>query len=166
MAFAPDPIARLIARLPAPDAVAVDAPDQHFAMMAELAWQIVAAPDRVCLADTPEARLVESERLVPGTAGFVAWYLRHVARPPEDAPALAALAAQLTAPYRDEWDAVWRAIEARRQTDGSFQPWPRLTVRESIERLRRESRRSGRWFDRLADIALLPSLWVLAAAGS
>ena len=166
-AFLSEPVARLMARLPAPapDTEAADDAEQHFAEMAGRAWEIVAPADRICPAGTPVERLVETDRLVPGTAGFVAWYLRHLTRPAEDAQALAAVASQLIAPDRAEWDAIWQALETRRRPDGSFQPWPPRTVRESIDRRRIEARRSGRWIDRVLDVGLVPSLLVLRVAG-
>jgi len=166
-AFLPEPVGRLMARMPAPaaDTEAADNSQQHFAEMAERAWQIVAPPGDFCPEGTPVERLLEAERLVPGTAGFVAWYLRHVTRPAEDGEALAALASQLIASTRADWDALWEALETRRRPDGSFHPWPPRTVRESIDRQRIEARLRGRWIDRVVDIALAPSLLVLSAAG-
>jgi hypothetical protein len=38
-------------------------------------------------------------------------------------------------------------------------------VREAIEQRRIEARLSGRWIDRLVDVALIPSLMVLTVVG-
>jgi hypothetical protein len=103
---------------------------------------------------------------VPGIAGFVAWYLRHLS--PADVDhhdGLSRAAALLVETHRARFDAVWTAVDDRRLPDGGFRPWARTTLRSHLEGWRAEWRVSDRWVDRLGSYLLLPSLAVLSLAG-
>lgn len=167
-----DEVAALLSMLPAPSAgeYAARNAGEHFAEMAAHAWELATEPEGICLNSDPLDRLAEAESRVPGTAGFVAYYLRWL--PPSgdavdsavDRTALAREADRLRAPYRTEWDALERALHARRLGDGTLSPLEPLTLRERLEAFRSELLAGGR-MDRLAAAALLPSLAVLAMVG-
>jgi len=111
-------------------------------------------------------RLETAESRVPGTAGFVARYLRIVPAPAEGQDAeLRAMAERLSAGQRDEWAAIWRGVDAHRRPDGTFTPWAYRTVREYLELRRAESQTSNRWMDRITGALLLPSLVIVRVAG-
>ncbi len=167
-AFLPEEVSRLIARVPAPrpGEYAATNGNEHLAEMAAAAWETVAPPELLCVEGTPVERLRDRETRVPGTAGFVAWYLRNLR--PEDVEYyddLSRTAAILAEPYRAESNAVWRAIEARRLGSGEFQPWGHHTVREYLEAWRAEAHASEHWFDRIGGYLLAPSLMALSIAG-
>jgi hypothetical protein len=166
--YAPAPIARLMARMPpaAPGSYAATDPVEHFAEMAAAAWEIVASPDGFCIDGPPTVRLADAERTIPGTAGFVGWYLRHPEMASQDpAGALGAAARGLIRPWRAEWEDVWHALDARRSSDGRLAPWAAPTLREYLEARRRDARASGRWSDRVFGLLLTPSVALLAAVG-
>lgn len=168
----PDEAASLLSKLPAParDEYAAKNGGEHFAEMAAQAWEMVMEPEGVCLHADPIERLEEAEARVPGTAGFVAYYLRWL--PPAgtgaesgiDRVRLAREADRLRAPYRAEWDAFERALDARRAADGTLSPIEMPTVRQRIEALRSALLAGGR-IDRIAAASLLPSLAVLTMVG-
>jgi hypothetical protein len=163
----PREVGELMARLPAPNPDEYAATDrgEHFAEMAARAWEIVKPPDDVCVDGTPADRLRDADQRVPGTSGFVEWYLRHLPADFEGRDDLAALAAKLRAPLAPQWDALWQAIEARREPGGGFTPWRPRTVRQFIEAQRADALASGRWIDRVTGALLVPSLLVLSAVG-
>lgn len=166
-AFVPDLTARLLARLPPPhpDEYAATAATEHLAEMASKAWEIVSPPGPFCTMLSPVESLIEHERRVPGTAGFVMRYLDFV--DPLYVPLadqIEALARDLSAGYRSESDALWEAVEARRLPDGTFRPWGHSTVREFIEARRHHARTMG-GAHRVEDFLLQPSLIVLSLTG-
>jgi hypothetical protein len=167
--FLPDEVAAVLAVTPAArrGEYAAKNAHEHFGEMAFKAWEVVASPDNVCLMETPTERLRSNEALVPGTAGFVLWYLRFMPAPDEanGRQTLAGVAAELSAPARSQWDALWRALEARRLPDGHFPPWTYSSVRQFIELRRRGARADGGVLGNAASVALLPSLGVLTLAG-
>ncbi len=131
----PREVGELMSRLPAPspDEYAATNRGEHFAEMAARAWEIVEPPDNVCVDGTPADRLRDAEQRVPGTSGFVEWYLRHLPAGVEGRGDLAALAATFRAPLAPQWDALWQAIDARREPGGGFTPWGPRTIREFLE---------------------------------
>lgn len=165
-AFLPAEVAALMVRVPAPaeGELAAKDPGQHFAEMAAHAWLIVAPPPNdVCVDGTPADQLERAEARVPGTAGFVLRYLK-VVPPPDDAQRLRELADRLSAPQRNEWNAIWRGVDARRRIDGTFEPWTARSIREQLAARRAELWISGNWIDRTAALAILPSLAIVTAA--
>jgi hypothetical protein len=167
-AFMPDVVARVMAVLPAPapGEYAATNPGEHFAEMAAGAWELVVAPDGICVEGTPLELLRSAEARVPGTAGFVSWYLQNpTLASTEVAGELRPLADQLIAPHRAEWEALWRALNHRRLPDGAFTAWRAKTVREHLNDQRASARGSDNWIDRLASFALAPSLGVLMVLG-
>jgi len=163
----PREVDELMSRLPAPnpDEYAATNRGEHFAEMAAKAWEIVEPPDNVCVDGTPADRLRDAEQRVPGTSGFVEWYLRHLPADVEGRDDLAALASKLRAPVAPQWDALWQAIDARREPGGGFTPWGPRTVRQFLEAQRADALASGRWIDRVTSALLVPSLVVLSAVG-
>jgi hypothetical protein len=167
-AFLPGAVAPLLARMPPPAATEYAATNrrEHFAEMAATAWQLVVPPEGMCVEGTTEETLRAAEARVPGTAGFVVWYLRRVS--PADAAradTLRTMAAQAIAPHRAEWEGLWQAMDARRRSDGTFDPWRVQTVRQYLEGQRAAARASGLWMDHVGSVALAPSLLVLSIAG-
>jgi hypothetical protein len=166
-AFLPAQVGALLAQLPSPaqgEYAATD-PGEHFSEMAGAAWQVVAEPLGVCVDGTPLDRLEEAERRVPGTSGFVVWFLRHMRERVVEAPALGARADALAAAHRTRWDAIWQALDARRRADGTFEPWRHQSMRGFLERQHTAMTQSPHLLDRLSGHVLLPSLWLLSIAG-
>jgi hypothetical protein len=119
----------LLRRLPPPDpdTYAAKNDGEHFASMADAAWRVVVEPEGMCLAESPIEILIRLERSVPGTAGFVAWYLRSGAFDDSTVAARDAVLAEaerLTAPHRPQWDALWQRLEDRRQPGGILTATP------------------------------------------
>jgi hypothetical protein len=112
---------------PAPDEYAAKSDIEHFAEMAAEAWTVVAGVRDACLMDGPADLLRDAEQRVPGTAGFVAYYLATGAFADDSAAmSVTSLAAEMIAPAaRPAWQALWAALEARRQPDGTLLAWPR-----------------------------------------
>lgn len=130
-AFLPEDASRLLARLDAPAEreYAATGEREHFAEMAAKAWEVVSQPAGMCVDAAPLERLRDAESRVPGTAGFVAWYLRNLRKEDvEEFDPLIQTAALLAAPYRAESEAIWKSLEARRLPDGHFQAWSHQTV--------------------------------------
>jgi len=147
---------------PSAEQYAAKSPGEHFAEMAASAWEFVTPLFEVCFVDPPADRLRDMERVVPGTAGFVAWYLRQPALAElRDRAPLLAVADELAAPLRAEWEPVWRALAERRQADGTFVPWPAPTIRGRLEADYHDARGSDSWLLRLYAMALRPSLAVV-----
>jgi hypothetical protein len=173
-ALAPEAVAELITRLPKPhpDEYAATDPGEHFSEMAANAWRIIRPPDALYCTDAPTTLLRNAEARVPGTAGFLTRFLAvqsdetlsHV----EELPALRALARDLSAQTRPQWDAIWTHVEAQRRADGTLAPLPRQSISDDIATHRRLARTSGRWHDRVIDWMLWPSetlarLWMTHA---
>jgi hypothetical protein len=166
-AYLPEQVSRLMARLPRPREGDYAATNQseHLAEMAAAAWEIVAPPESFCLEGTPLERLRAGDARIPGTAAFVAWYLRGLSPlEVEDHDALSEAAAALVAPYRTEWEVLWRAIDKRRLAGGGLRPWPRRTVREYVQAWRTGSLASQNRVERIGGYLMTPSLIVLSAA--
>jgi len=165
-AFFPAEAGQILAALPppAPAEYAATNPGEHFAEMAATAWAIAALPEGMCLDQSRLLRLEDAERRVPGTAGFVARFVRRLPPQDDDDEELRAMADRLSAPQRDDWNSLWRAIDARRRPDGSLEPLGPRTVREWID-AQRATASSGGWIERIAGASFVPSLIVLAAVG-
>ena len=161
--------ARLLAKLPEPaaDEYAAENPHEHVAEMAATAWEIVTDLDNACVDGTPLGRLRDAERRVPGTAGFVGWYLRDSSLGPSQQRAeLAKLADELSAPQGEEWNAIWSDVEARRQRNGTFKPWEPMSIRQLLEADQSAYFASSRFIDPLAAIAMAPSIMLLKLLGA
>jgi hypothetical protein len=166
----PREVDALLAHLPSarPTEYAAKNSGEHFGEMAARAWEIASPPRNVCVVGSPVERLRDTERAVPGSAGFVAWYLRNpVLRDVDGREQLLAEAARMTAQQRAEWETIWTALERRRLADGTFEPWRAMTVSEWLESTRLSEWRSGGWLGRLDGVAMLPSVAVakLLSAG-
>ncbi len=164
----PEQASRLIARMaaPAPGEYAAKNVGEHLAEMAAMAWQVLIPPEAACIDGAPASRLLDAESRVPGTAAFVSWYLRILG--PEDVESheeIARTAAALAAPYQQESDVLWKALEDRRLPGGHFRSWEPLTVRGYLEGRRFHARVSRRWLDRVEGYLLMPSLLILSIAG-
>lgn len=158
----PEVVDRIVRRVAAPEPTEYAAKNagEHFSEMAGEAWTIVMPPRELCLVGSPVDWLEDAELRVPGTAGFVVWYLRHPSI--RDVPArdsLLAAAAQMTQPLRDEWETLYAALEQRRRVDGTFEPWPREPLAAFMQRAYRDET-DRRWYTAIRYL-FLPS--VLAA---
>jgi hypothetical protein len=160
-------VENLMARLPHAESTEYAAKNraEHFGEMAAKAWEIVSPPDGICVDGTPVDVLRKVEVRVPGTAGFVAWYLRQPSLGVEEGrDELSALAAELSAPQRAEWDALWQALESHRRPDGTFEKWRYSSVRAYLEVQQSVARSVGGWFGRGQAILLVPSLAIARLA--
>jgi hypothetical protein len=156
-------VENVMARLPDPASTEYAAKNraEHFGEMAAKAWEIVSPPDGICIDGTPVEALRKVEVRVPGTAGFVAWYLRQPSLGVEEGrDELSTLAAELSAPQRGEWDALWKALESHRRPDGTFEKWRYSSVRAYLEVQQSVARATGGWFGRSQAILLVPSLTI------
>lgn len=93
---------------------------------------------------------------MPGTAGFVLYYLRRLPADLDGRAELAAAASQLGAPAAAEWAALWKALDARRRPDDTFVTWGG-TMHEHLEALRRQFAASGGMLDRVASLWMWPT---------
>lgn len=167
-AFLPEQVAALMARMPPAtgSGTATDSPTQHFAEMASNAWELLIEPEGLCVDGTPEERLRHMEAYVPGTSGFLLWYLRHPQLAgTERATQLRPIAAAMAEPFMREWTTLWEALEAQRTADGTFRRWPAPTMLSVIERHQSQIRASGRWWDVASSYLFEPSRLLLRAAG-
>ena len=166
----PQIVARLMREQPAPkrEEYAATSPVEHFAEMAAKAWNVVEVllPREYCALDSPLDRLQRLERDVPGTAGFVAWYLAEPQLAALDgADALRVEAERLIGDRRDDWAALHAALRTRQETDGTFKVWPRYSVREYLERRRAHVHLAGGFNGRLEAAQITASLSLLTLAG-
>lgn len=162
----PDVVGPLMARLPAPhpDEYAARNDGEHFADAASGAWHLLTLHTLgVCLADTPAGMLRLAEDRVPGTAGFLIWFLDQpeLAEHPDRAE-LWETAEQLIAPYRSEWGPVQDAIAARRREDGTFTPWPAFRLAERLKDSYRRDRDRGNWLVSVAARLTLPAIGIVS----
>ena len=137
----PDVVARIITSVgkPANDEYAARNAGEHFAEMAGQAWTVIIPPRDVCPIGSQVEWLHDAEERVPGTAGFVVWYLRHPAMrgvPVRDS--LLAVAEQMTQSRRAEWEALYAALEERRNDDGAFTPWPPQALAAYLQEVHRQ----------------------------
>ena len=162
----PEIVARLMPGSPAPaeEQYAAKSPVEHFAEMAAKAWSVVELllPHEYCALESPVDLLRRLETDVPGTAGFVVWYLRDPAlAAAEGMDALRNEAERLVGDQRDGWTALHAQLRARQLADGTFPAWPRYSVREYLERRRAHVRLAGGFGGRLEALQLTASLSVL-----
>lgn len=167
----PDRAARLLNALPTParDQYAATNRLEHFAEMAARAWDVVDVlrPEGFCPAGTAAELLRSAEIAVPGTAGFVAWYLRHPKfRAADGAIELEHEAERLLAPQVAHWRAIWSLLEARRSPDGTLQPFERpANLRDRLELRRAYARLEGGLGGRIESAQLTMSLALLRVSG-
>jgi len=167
----PDHTARLMHSLPAParNQYAATNRAEHFAEMAARAWDVVSvlAPDGFCPVGTPAELLRSAEAEVPGTAGFVAWYMRHPKfRAAEGAIELEREAERLLAPHVAEWRAIWSSLESRRRPDGTLQPFERpASLQDRLQLRRAHARLAGGLGGRIDSAQLTLSLALLRLSG-
>lgn len=166
----PDIVARLMRgqRAPAPGQYAATSPVEHFAETAAKAWEVAVLlmPGDFCRMESMASILRTVEQDVPGTAGFVLWYLRNpVLAATEDADALRKEAERLVADRRADWEPLYAALRERQLPDGAFPPWPRYSVREYLERRRAHVRLAGGFTARVEAAQITASLSLLNLAG-
>jgi hypothetical protein len=154
----------LLARLgePREGSYASTDPGEHFAEMASEAWDIMMPADSTCWALDTAARLQQAESDVPGTAGFVAYYLRS-GLPAPGRDTLLAVADSLIAGDRTQWEQLWREVEFRRHADASLRPFERLSIAASIRDDIARLRESGKPWYRFYALLLQPSLLLASA---
>jgi hypothetical protein len=170
----PQAVAGLLGRIPRPVSYEYAATDpvEHFAEMAGQAWSVLVPPFEMSFSiGNPIDRLREFEQAVPGTAGFVVWYLRQpVMHEVGGRDTLLAEANTLIKPYQAEWEAIWNAIESRRVTSPAssreFVPWPRMAVAQLLEEQRDGLQVvADPWLGRYAAVTMWPALTVSRVAG-
>lgn len=158
----PRKVAALMRTLPPPHEATYAATSavEHFAEMAAEAYRVVVFdPDaiEICLEDTP---LRLAERDVPGTAGFVVWFLRHLDPAAVAAPGYDALLEEATALRGDPspWEPIYAALDAQRLDDGTLAPWPPPTRAAAIRDLHQHLLHDGELVNRIVG-------WVITPAG-
>jgi hypothetical protein len=162
----PDIVARLMRgqKAPAAGQYAATSPVEHFGEMAGHAWQVVQQlrPIEACVMDSPPEFLRKTDQDVPGTAGFVLWYLRDAEFAAMDgADALLAEAERLTVDRSRDWQALYAALRAREFPSGGFRVWPEHSVRDYLERRRAHVRLAGGFGQRIEAIQITASLAIL-----
>lgn len=165
-AFLPDTVGALLKRIapPEPDEYAAKNPGEHFGEMASEAWDVLVDPRYECDGRPLLERLDDAERRVPGTAGFVVWYLRDSQfQSVGDREQILTRALELSEPLRVEWDAIYAALEARRLPDGTFRPWSAMSARGYLGAMFSRNWHESRGIGRLPALTLLPSLGLLTA---
>lgn len=153
-------VAALIKQLPRPNSgiYAATNSQEHFAEMAASAWRLLAPADDFCWAVGPEERLRDAERQVPGTSGFVLWFLTDdLLAPVEDRAALTATATQLIEATRSEWAPILDFLQRHRLATGAMSQLTPPSHAASLAAHSAELRHSGKIVDKVLGVALLPS---------
>jgi hypothetical protein len=157
----PNVARQIIASLapPLPQQHAAENWREHFASMAERAWEILHPPESVCLAATPVEQLRMAEESVPGSAGFMRWFVRDfVSSGDSTAQQLLTEAELLSAAQNQEWNLIFQSIEERRQPDGTFRPWPAPSVLVQLEAGRDDVRTTFGWAGPILSLVYVPSI--------
>lgn len=152
---------------PAPETYAATNSREHFAEMASEAWELLQPAGDICPAETPREQLARVEAEVPGSAGFIVYFLRHsaLAAHPHAAELRAAATAYI-APAREQWERLYLALEARRQADGTLTAWPVPSMREWVDRHRAALRAEGGVLGHAHALAFWPSAMLLRLMGA
>jgi hypothetical protein len=99
----------------------------------------VATPDSLAFFRSHAGRLDYANWEVPGTAGFVIWFLRNATLcSPGTGEQYMKEAEVLIAPQRAEWERIWSAIDARRSAAGTLEPYQPMTIHEYLVWFRAE----------------------------
>ncbi len=154
---------RIIGRLPppVPNSYAATNDREHFAEMARSAWDLL-RPSPLDLAVGVAHAMESAEQLVPGTAGFVSFFVRHPAfASRRDSAWWMDAAAPYVAPAGDDWEQLWRVLEARTQPDGTLAPWPVPSMREWVDQHRATGFAEGGVMGYLHGVSFWPSAMVL-----
>lgn len=162
-------VSRIIASVgaPASDTYAATNDAEHFAEMATTAWGLIRPPDGFCWVTSPQERLEDAEQRVPGTAGFVAYFLSRtdVSSDAESAELLR-VAKVMTASSPAPWASLWEQLEARRAVNGVLPAWPRESRRQAFERAMASGRETGGAFGTFEVVRHWPSLVLLRLLGA
>jgi hypothetical protein len=161
--------ARIMAALPSPraDEYAATNSGEHFAEMASSAWDLLHEGREERVGKTPRERLNALEARVPGTSGFLLYYLRHPAFARQfDAASLRAGAEANILPLRDEWEGIWAELDARKLPDGTLQRWPVPRMSEWVGRQQTMLRSQGGPLNHAIAISFWPSAVVLKLLGN
>ncbi len=159
----------ILASLPPPDPSAYAAKNnkEHFAEMASEAWELLQPAGNVCSAETPQEQLDRAESEVPGTSGFVIYFLQQPAFAALPyAPLLRDAASRHMQPARESWERLYAALDARRQSDGTLKAWPVPTMREWVALHRAELRAEGGVLGHVHAMAFFPSAVLLRLMGA
>ncbi len=131
---------------PAPDEYAATNSGEHFAEMAAQAYQMVVAPASRRRRYDASFHLRAVEQRVPGTAGFVLWYLRNMDPSAPQFASLQQTARELAADQLTLWEPIYAALETQQRANGTMAPWPAVTPRhrlaQAIASLEEEGTRS------------------------
>lgn len=143
-------VSALMRQMPPPsaDEYAATNPGEHFAEMAAQAYQLVVTPENRRRRYDATLHLRAVEERVPGTSGFMLWYLRNLdARDPQYA-GLQQTARELVADRLPLWEPIYAALETQQRANGTMAPWPAVTPRhrlaQAIASLEEEGTRSTR----------------------
>lgn len=158
---------RIIRRLPPPltNSYAATNDREHFAEMARSAWDLL-RPAPLDLAEGVTHAMASAEELVPGTAGFVALFVRHPAfAARRDAAWWSNAAAPYLAASRGDWEQLWHAVESRAQPDGTLTPWPVPSMKEWVDQHRATGTAEGGLVGYLHAFSFWPSAVLLKVMG-
>lgn len=160
-------VQRIIRTLPSPitNSYAATNDREHFAEMARSAWDLL-RPAPLDLAEGVTHAMASAEELVPGTAGFVTFFVRHPAfATRRDASWWVNAAAPWVAPSRGDWQHLWHVLESRKQPDGTLAPWPVPSMREWVDQHRATGIAEGGTIGYLHAVSFWPSAMVLKVMG-
>lgn len=133
---------------PAPGEYAATNPGEHFAEMAAQAYQILVVPENRRRRFDAALHLRVVEERVPGTSGFMLWYLRTMDTSAPQFAVLQQTARELVAERLPLWEPIYAALETQQRANGTMAPWPAVTPRhrlaQAIASLEEEGTRSTR----------------------
>ncbi len=157
-------VGQLMRVMPLPDfdEYAATNEGEHFAEMAAEAYRIVLLRDGVSICVDHDAHLRALEQRIPGTAGFVLYFLRSIdtaAQPQRDV--LIATATELVGGMAGVWEPIYAALDAQRGPDGSMTHWPDITPRHRLAQAIATLKEEGRMSTRVMALALTPGEWLL-----
>jgi hypothetical protein len=152
-------VGRLMRAMPSPDhdEYAATNEGEHFAEMAAEAYRLVLLRDGVSIRVDHDAHLRALEERIPGTAGFVLYFLRSIdteVQPRRDV--LLATATALVGGMAPLWEPIYAALDAQRGPDGTMTHWPDITPRHRLAQAIATLREEGRTSTRLMALALTP----------
>ncbi len=165
----PELVTTLLGALPPPatQSYAAKSGGEHFAEMASQAYQLLLAEDGgrqgFCIDITTALR--NAEERVPGTSGFLLYFLQQVDGTHPADNGMRDLALSIRQPTAGHWQPIYAALDAQRGADGRLTRWPvpplglRLRDTQSQLRLRHD------WWGRAVGAILWPGA-VMARAVS
>jgi hypothetical protein len=158
-AYHSEPVGRLMRAMPSPDfdEYAATNDGEHFAEMAAEAYRLVLLRDGESICVDHDAHLRAIEERIPGTAGFVLYFLRSIdatQQPRRDV--LIATATELVGDTAPLWEPIYATLDAQRRPDGTMTHWPAITPRHRLAQAIATLKEEGRASTRLMAMALTP----------